>query len=59
MWKVSFQIYLSEKPKRHKLDKHSSKETEFIFPDCDKVLTQKKNMQWHQLSHKKSSYIKW
>ena len=40
---------------RHVLEKHVSKETELKCPDCEKVFSQKRYMERHQMSHKKSS----
>ena len=42
MLKVSFGIKISKNSKRHKLDKHLSKETKFTFPDWKSVQTKEK-----------------
>jgi hypothetical protein len=44
----------SKSLKRHKLEKHGSEENKPKCPDCGKLFNQKRNMERHQLSHKKN-----
>jgi hypothetical protein len=39
---------------RHKLEKHGSEENKSKCPDCGKLFNQKRNMERHQLSHRKN-----
>ena len=44
----------SKSLKRHKMEKHGSEENKPKCPDCGKMFNQKRNMERHQLSHRKN-----